>query len=101
MIAPPIFLCTRYHDSSKEVAIMLARWKIIVALLAVLLLAACGAAPTSTGATTDGGDVAAPPASAVARIGWGGSPDSLNPGVGVLVEAYTIYGLVYDAMFEL
>ena len=27
---------------------------------------------------------------------WGGSPDSLNPGNGVLTEAYTLYELVYD-----
>jgi peptide/nickel transport system substrate-binding protein len=35
------------------------------------------------------------------RIGWGGSPDSLNPGLGVLSEAYSIYELVYDAMYQL
>jgi len=73
---------------------------ILLALLAMLLVAACGGAPASTGEAT-GGEGAAPPVSATARIGWGGSPDSLNPGVGVLAEAYTIYGLVYDAMFEL
>ena len=30
------------------------------------------------------------------RIAWGGSPDSLNPGNGVLAEAYTLYELIYD-----
>ncbi len=35
------------------------------------------------------------------RIGWAGSPDSLNPGIGVLTESYTIWGMVYDAMYEL
>jgi peptide/nickel transport system substrate-binding protein len=30
------------------------------------------------------------------RIGIGGSPDSLNPGNGLLSEAYTLYELVYD-----
>lgn len=35
------------------------------------------------------------------RIGWGGSPDSLNPGIAVLTEAYTVYGMVYDSMYEL
>lgn len=35
------------------------------------------------------------------RIGWAGSPDTLNPGVGVLAEAWTIYELVYDSMYEL
>ena len=80
---------------------MLARRNILLALLAMLVMAACGGAPTSTGDATGGEGAAAAPASATARIGWGGSPDSLNPGVGVLAEAYTIYGLVYDAMFEL
>jgi peptide/nickel transport system substrate-binding protein len=35
------------------------------------------------------------------RIGWAGSPDSLVPGKGILVEAYNIYELVYDTMFDL
>ncbi len=35
------------------------------------------------------------------RIGWAGSPDTLNPGVAVLAEAYTIFELVYDSMYEL
>jgi len=35
------------------------------------------------------------------RIGWAGSPDTLNPGVAVLTEAYTIFGLVFDAMYQL
>jgi peptide/nickel transport system substrate-binding protein len=38
---------------------------------------------------------------ATARVGWGGSPDSLNPGVAVLSEAYTIFELVYSSMYEL
>lgn len=35
------------------------------------------------------------------RIGWAGSPDTLNPGMAVLSEAYTIFGLVYDTMYQL
>lgn len=37
----------------------------------------------------------------VMRIGWAGSPDTLNPGAAVLTEAYTIFGLVYDTMYQL
>jgi peptide/nickel transport system substrate-binding protein len=37
----------------------------------------------------------------VVRIGWGGSPDTLNPGPAILSEAYTIFELVYDTMFDL
>jgi peptide/nickel transport system substrate-binding protein len=35
------------------------------------------------------------------RIGWAGSPDSLVPGKGILTEAYAIYELVYDTLFDL
>jgi peptide/nickel transport system substrate-binding protein len=45
-----------------------------------------GAAPTDAGTATGG----------TVRIGWAGYPDSLNPGNGVLSEAYTMYELVYD-----
>jgi len=37
----------------------------------------------------------------VMRAGWAGSPDTLNPGTAVLSEAYTLFELVYDSMFQL
>ncbi|MCA9920312.1 MAG: ABC transporter substrate-binding protein [Anaerolineales bacterium] len=37
----------------------------------------------------------------VLRIGWAGSPDTLNPGTAVLSEAYTLFELVYDSMYQL
>ena len=43
----------------------------------------------------------APAQPVTVRIGWGGSPDTLNPGTAVLSEAYTIFELVYDTMFDL
>lgn len=73
-----------------------------------LILAACGASqgspsagasepvdgstPPSGGGTATGGTV---------RIGWGGSPDSLNPGNGVLAESYTLYPLMYDVPIDI
>jgi peptide/nickel transport system substrate-binding protein len=36
----------------------------------------------------------------VLRIGWAGSPDTVNPGTAVLSEAYTIFALVYDTIYE-
>jgi peptide/nickel transport system substrate-binding protein len=52
-----------------------------------------GTSPDATdGGTATGGTV---------RIGWGGSPDSLNPGNGVLAESYTLYGLMYDTPIEI
>jgi peptide/nickel transport system substrate-binding protein len=53
-------------------------------VLAALLLSACGGKQ-----------------SAAVKIGWAGSPDSLNPGLAILTEAYTIFELVYDSMYEL
>jgi peptide/nickel transport system substrate-binding protein len=66
-----------------------------------LVLAACGGTQqgSPSAPATDGDASAAPSSSATGgtvRIGWGGSPDSLNPGNGVLTEAYTLYELVYD-----
>ncbi|MFN2103426.1 MAG: ABC transporter substrate-binding protein [Candidatus Promineifilaceae bacterium] len=95
-------------------------WVVMLALLLALSLAACGgqaAAPVeeaeAPASEAESGDEAAAeetaaeeaPAESAApvqvRIGWGGSPDSLNPGLGVLSEAYSIYELVYDAMYQL
>ena len=64
-----------------------------------LLVAAC----TTPSASPSSGESGAPAASGggtatggTVRIGWAGYPDSLNPGNGVLSEAYTLYELVYD-----
>ena len=53
-------------------------------VLAALILSACGGNQ-----------------SAAVKVGWAGSPDSLNPGLAILTEAYTIFELVYDSMYEL
>jgi peptide/nickel transport system substrate-binding protein len=77
-----------------------------IAILATigLMLAACagvqpsasdepaGSDAASSGAPTDAGTATG----GTVRIGWGGYPDSLNPGNGVLAEAYTLYELVFD-----
>jgi peptide/nickel transport system substrate-binding protein len=49
--------------------------------------ASASAGPSGSGSTATGGTV---------HIGWGGSPDSLNPGDGLLEESYILYELVYD-----
>lgn len=46
-------------------------------------------------------DATNPQEPAVVRIGWEGAPDTLNPGMAFLTDAYTIFGLVYDTMYEL
>lgn len=96
---------------------MFTKTRSILAILIViaLLLAACGgtAAPAPEAATAAPAD-SAPPAAPAAdeapaapaapvqvRIGWGGSPDTLNPGTALLTEAYTLFELVYSSMFDL
>ena len=76
-----------------------AHWALIGLVVAVLL-AGCtsGTRPTDTVATDSS---TAPAGSAVVRIGWKGAPDTLNPGMAFLTDAYTIFNLVYDTMYEL
>jgi peptide/nickel transport system substrate-binding protein len=72
--------------------------------VAGLLLTACGPRATgSPGASASGApNVACDPGTestatgGTLRIGIGGSSDSLNPGLGLLSEAYELYELVYD-----
>lgn len=64
-------------------------------LLLALLFSGCAAAPAAP-ISVDAG--AGEPV--VVRIGWGGSPDSLNPGLGVLAESFTIWDLVYSAVYQ-
>lgn len=68
-------------------------------MIIVLLLAGCvsSAVPSAT-PTTETEATAAP---SVLRIGWKGAPDTLNPGMAFLTDAYTIFNLVYDTMYEL
>lgn len=60
---------------------------LVFAILLSLLVSACGGAGQQGTPT-------------VLRLGWAGSPDTLNPGTGVLSEAYTIFALVYDTIYE-
>jgi len=65
-----------------------------------LLLAACGPNQGSPSAEPDGSDGGGggggTATGGTVRIGLPGYPDSLNPGLAVLAESYTIYELVYD-----
>lgn len=78
---------------------MLRRMLFALFLVVLLGLAAC-TAPTANApaATGDSGATAGP---AVLHVGWPGSPDTLNPGTGILAEAYTIYDLVYNTLYKL
>lgn len=91
-------------------------YRLLLLWVAAATLVACGGETTNNGgntgdenanqpASTNGdneGDAAADSAEPViARIGWAGSPDTLNMGVAVLTEAYTVAELVYDSMYQL
>jgi len=81
----------------------------LVMLLAIALTAcapketATSPASTAPAATTAASSPVPAPTQgkSTVRIGWSNGPDSLNPGVAWLAEAYTIYELVYDSMYEL
>jgi peptide/nickel transport system substrate-binding protein len=67
-------------------------------LVFVFLLTSCaGSAATIAPETTE----AASSEPSVLRIGWKGSPDTLNPAIAFLSDSYTIFNLVYDTMYEL
>lgn len=60
---------------------------VVLLTVLALVLSACGALGPSQPVTL--------------RVGWAGSPDTLNPGAAVLSEAYTIFGLVFDTIYQL
>jgi peptide/nickel transport system substrate-binding protein len=76
----------------------------MTATLAVVLAACGGQEPAESSAASEAPGVSTAPEPSEAgtatggtvRIGIGGSADSLNPGNGVLSEAYTLYELMYD-----
>ncbi|MCX6049601.1 MAG: hypothetical protein NT075_31260, partial [Chloroflexi bacterium] len=76
------------------------KMRIVGGLLINLMLIVCFA--SCTGRATP---VVAPEPVAqgptVVRIGWKGGPDTMNPGMAFLTDAYTIFNLVYDTMYEL
>jgi len=78
---------------------MKSNWQRWLGILGMLLLAACSGAPAPDANQPATGAAATGPI--VLRIGWPGSPDTLNPGTGILAEAYTIYDMVYNTLYKL
>ena len=78
-------------------------WRAAAAL--IFMLAACssdGGATTTTG--TDGSETTTAGAGTTGgtvRIGYSGAPADLNPGLGVLVEDYIMYDLIYDSLADI
>jgi peptide/nickel transport system substrate-binding protein len=61
-----------------------------------LLLASCRLAQEPSGTGEPSSQASSNLTGGTVRVGIGGSPDSLNPGNGLLAEAYDLYALVYD-----
>lgn len=90
---------------------MKSKLTILLALLmaSALILSACGGGqaapeapePAEPSAAEPQAPPEAPSAPAIVRIGYPGSPDTLNPGAAVLSEAYYMFELVYDTMYDL
>ena len=71
-------------------------------ILVALVLSACGGKPTTgTDIPAASEEPVAAAGPSVVKIGWAGSPDTLSPGIAILTEAYTIFELVYDSMYDL
>lgn len=62
--------------------------RIIVAILVLssIILSACSGSRGS---------------GAIVKIGWTDEPDSLNPGMAFLTASFSIFGLIYDTLYEL
>ena len=56
-----------------------------ILFIASMIISACGAKAPA----------------AIVKVGWADDPDSLNPGIATLSEAFTIFNLVYDALYQL
>jgi peptide/nickel transport system substrate-binding protein len=80
---------------------MKVKYTVLVPLIALaMVLSACGGAVAPPATDAPATEPGAPGESAILRVGWAGSPDTLNPGTAVLSEAYTIFALVYDTIYE-
>jgi len=67
-----------------------------LAATTLLVLAACESSETQSPSGSEPAPSGGTPTGGTVRIGIGGSPDSLNPGNGLLSESYELYELMYD-----
>lgn len=88
---------------------MKAKYMFVVLLTTLaMLLSACGGGgqPATTAEPSSPSESepiapGEPSEPAIVQTGWAGSPDTLNPGTAILAEAYTLFELVYDSMYQL
>ncbi len=74
---------------------------IVMSLVLLMVVVACTATPSTNNSAQPEGATEETASTATLRVGWPGSPDTLNPGAGILTESYTIYDLVYDTLYDL
>ena len=86
------------------------RCLLLILVVLALIITACGqgsqpAAPADSNPTqSEQAETAAEtndPTGGTVRIGINGSPDTLNPGTAILSEAYDLFEIVYDSMYDL
>lgn len=86
------------------------RYLLIILVVLALIITACSersqpAAPADTEpAQSEQAETAAENTDVTGgtvRIGINGSPDTLNPGTAILAEAYDLFEIVYDSMYDL
>ncbi len=80
---------------------LLQKWHCGFLAVAIFLLSACGGGAGPAEQPDSAGAPAAATDAAVLRVGQAGSPDTLNPGTAILAEAYALFELVYDSMYQL
>jgi peptide/nickel transport system substrate-binding protein len=68
----------------------------VLPLIVTLGLALAACAPSQVQPSGGSGQASSNLTGGTVKIGWAGFPDSLNPGNGLLTEAYTLYELVFD-----
>jgi peptide/nickel transport system substrate-binding protein len=73
------------------------KWFTICLIILTLLLSACGQKAAQTQEVP--GATEAPSTPSIVKIGYAGSPDTLNPGTAILSEAYVMFELTYSALF--
>lgn len=80
-------------------------WRVAAVLMVVLVACGTGGGETTTTTGADGETTTttagAGATGGTVRFGWGGAPADLNPGLGVLVEDYIVYNLVYDSLLNI
>jgi peptide/nickel transport system substrate-binding protein len=78
------------------------KWVSVFTIIFALLISACTpktATPVEPSSTKAPEAPAVTNAPSIVKIGYAGSPDTLNPGTAILSESYVMFELAYSALF--